>query len=83
MRDPYTSDLTGLSIPEHDRLEGTFGTPTRDRRVGQVFVLFDRNQKIIKIYDNEAAAIRASESRLPEITSVTCAYRLIATTDSD
>jgi hypothetical protein len=46
--DPYTSDLPTLSIPEHDRLEGTFGTPTRHRRVGQVFVLFDRNQKILR-----------------------------------
>lgn len=40
LKDPYINELTGLEIPEHDRVTSDFGRPTRDKRVGEVYCLF-------------------------------------------
>jgi hypothetical protein len=71
MSDPYVNELTGLEIPEHDRVASDLGRPSRDKRVGTVFCLFQsRGEKLLAVYRDEAAALRAMMRHRAESTCV-------------
>jgi hypothetical protein len=71
MSDPYINELTGLEIPEHDRVALDCGHPTRDKRVGEVYCLFqNRGERLLAVYRDEAAAMRAMTWHTAESTCV-------------
>ena len=71
LSDPYINQLTGLEIPDHDRVASDFGRPSRDKRVGEVYCLFrNRGEKLLAVYRDEAAAMRAMMRHTAESTSV-------------
>jgi len=71
LSDPYINELTGLEIPEHDRVALDFGRPTRDKRVGEVYCLFqNRGEKLLAVYRDESAAMRAMMRHTSESTCI-------------
>src|SRR5215468_9095516 len=71
MSDRYINELTGLEIPEHDRVALDFGRPSRDKRVGEVYCLFqNRGEKLLAVYRDEAAAMSAMMRHTSESTCI-------------
>ena len=54
MSDPYINEITGLEIPEHDRVASDFGRPTRDKRVSEVYCLFQNRGEKLRGRDHSA-----------------------------
>ena len=53
LSDPYINEITGLEIPEHDRVASDFG-PTRDKRVSDVYCLFQNRGEKLRGRDHSA-----------------------------